>query len=62
MGSAERALSVDQFCDRYGIGRTTAYAEIKLGRLKAIKVGRRTLISFDAAEEWLAALPSSTAA
>jgi hypothetical protein len=25
----QRAMSIDQFCQRYEIGRTTAYAEIK---------------------------------
>lgn len=53
-----RALSIDAFCSRYGIGRTTAYQEIAAGRLRAVKVGRRTLITRDAAEAWLASLPS----
>jgi hypothetical protein len=52
-----RAFSVDQFCQLYGVGRTLAYAEIKAERLLASKAGRRTLISFEAAEAWLAALP-----
>ena len=39
------------------IGRTKAYQEIAAGRLRAVKVGRRTLITHDAAEAWLAALP-----
>jgi excisionase family DNA binding protein len=52
-----RALSISEFCRRYGIGRTTAYAEIVAGRLRAIKVGQRTLITADDAEAWLAALP-----
>ena len=52
-----RAFSIREFCFRYGIGRTNAYEEIAAGRLRAVKVGRRTLISHDAAEAWLAALP-----
>jgi excisionase family DNA binding protein len=52
-----RAFSVHEFCVRYGIGRTNAYQEIAAGRLRAVKVGRRTLIPYDAAEAWLAALP-----
>jgi len=52
-----RAFSISDFCRRYGIGRTNAYHEIAAGRLRAVKVGRRTLISHDAAEAWLAALP-----
>jgi excisionase family DNA binding protein len=38
------AYSIDEFCDRYRIGRTTVYEEIKAGRLKAVKVRRRTLV------------------
>jgi excisionase family DNA binding protein len=52
-----RAFPVPEFCRRYGIGRTNAYQEIAAGRLRAVKVGRRTLITHDAAEAWLAALP-----
>jgi excisionase family DNA binding protein len=52
-----RAFSIPEFCRRYGIGRTNAYQEIAAGRLRALKVGRRTLITQDAAESWLAALP-----
>lgn len=52
-----RAFPISEFCRRYGICRTKAYDEIGSGRLRAVKVGRRTLISHDAAESWLAALP-----
>jgi excisionase family DNA binding protein len=55
--SSPRAFSIPEFCRRYGIGRTNAYQEIAAGRLRALKVGRRTLITHDAAESWLAALP-----
>ena len=54
---SRRAFSVTEFCLGYGIGRTIAYQEIAAGRLRAVKVGRRTLITRDAAEGWLAALP-----
>jgi predicted DNA-binding transcriptional regulator AlpA len=44
--STERnSLSLEEFCVRNGIGRTTAYKEIKEGRLHPKKIGRRTLIS-----------------
>ena len=52
-----RALSITEFCRLYGIGRTNAYQEISVGRLRAIKAGRRTLITVEAAEAWLAGLP-----
>jgi hypothetical protein len=49
-----RALSVPNFCRCFGIGKTLAYAEMKLGRLRYCICGRRRLISVDDAEEWLA--------
>ena len=51
-----RAFPIDEFCRRYGIGRTNTYQEIAAGRLRAVKVGRRTLITQDAAEAWLSSL------
>ena len=54
---SRRAFSIREFCRRYGIGRTSAYQEIAACRLRAVKVGRRTLITQDAAEAWLAMLP-----
>ena len=44
-----RAFSVEEFCERYGIGRTSAYGEMRSGRLRAVKRGRRTLITYEAA-------------
>jgi excisionase family DNA binding protein len=52
-----RNLSIAEFCDRYGIGRTKAYEEIKTGRLRAIKIGQRTSIIVDDAEAWLLSQP-----
>jgi excisionase family DNA binding protein len=54
---SSRVFSIREFCHRYGIGRTHTYQEIAEGRLRALKVGRRTLITHEAAETWLAALP-----
>jgi len=55
--SRQRALSIGEFVQRYGVGRTTAYQEISSGRLRARKIGKRTIISVDDAEEWLHRLP-----
>lgn len=51
------AMSIDEFCRRHGIGRTTVYAEIKEGRLRARKCGRRTIITDDDRDEWVQHLP-----
>jgi len=53
----QRAMSILQFCQRYGVGRTKAYEEIKQKRLRARKAGTRTLITDDDAEDWLSQLP-----
>lgn len=50
-------LSIAEFSAAYGVGRTTTYREIAVGRLTAVKAGRRTLIRKDDAEKWLASLP-----
>jgi excisionase family DNA binding protein len=53
----QRAMSIDQFCQRYAVGRTTVYGEIKQGRLRGLKVGKRTIITENDAEDWLRRLP-----
>jgi excisionase family DNA binding protein len=56
----QRAMSISEFSERYGPGRTTIYEEIKLGRLRARKCGKRTFITEDDAEDWLRSLPLVT--
>jgi predicted DNA-binding transcriptional regulator AlpA len=53
----QRAMNIPEFCERYGPGRTKAYEELKSGRLRARKIGKRTVITDDDAEEWLRHLP-----
>jgi hypothetical protein len=57
------AMSVADFAIWAGIGRTTAWKEIRDGQLRAVKVSARTIIRFADAEKWLAtqlAQPSLT--
>jgi excisionase family DNA binding protein len=61
IGGSQRAFSILEFCRIYGVGRTTAYQQVKAGRLRVVKVGKRTLVPVDAAETWLKNLPSSEA-
>lgn len=51
-------LTVPEFCLWARIGRTKTYEEIASGGLRALKIGRRTLIKRDDALAWLAAMPS----
>jgi excisionase family DNA binding protein len=53
----QRAMSIAEFCQRYGPGRTKTYEELKSGRLRARKIGKRTIITEDDAEDWLQRLP-----
>ena len=50
-------FSLEEFCFRNGIGRTTAYKEIKEGRLHPKKVGKRTLISMEEEARWFGSAP-----
>jgi excisionase family DNA binding protein len=56
------AYSVDAFAELVGIGRTKVYAEIRDGRLRAKKLGTRTLIPGSAAHAYLDSLPDVKAA
>lgn len=47
------AFSIAEFCEAVSIGRTRAYFEIKSGRLKVVKVGRRTIITAMEIQNWL---------
>jgi hypothetical protein len=55
-----RAFGIEEFCGRYSVGRTTAYAEMKAGRLRRRKVGKRSIIAQEDAEAWLRWLPIVT--
>jgi excisionase family DNA binding protein len=50
-------LSIAEACAAAGIGRTKLYEAIADGRLKARKLGKRTLILRDDLRQFLAALP-----
>ena len=46
------AYSVEAFAKVHALGRTTVYEEIKEGRLRTFLVGKRRLISVEAAAEY----------
>jgi hypothetical protein len=52
-----RASTIDEFCRRNHICRDTAYREVRRGRLKVRKVGRRSLIFDEDEAAWRASLP-----
>jgi excisionase family DNA binding protein len=52
------AFDLADFCRHYSIGRVKTYEYINAGQLRAVKVGRKTLIRAADAEAWLASLPA----
>jgi hypothetical protein len=59
--SDKMAYSIDEFCHIAGIGRNTTYLEIRRGKLRARKVGRRTIITGRDAADYLDNLPLAPA-
>lgn len=47
------AFSVPEFCASVSIGRTTFYQQVKDGRIRVAKIGRRTLIPSSEVDRWL---------
>jgi excisionase family DNA binding protein len=65
MSDAERARrerqrtasTINQVAERHHVCRDTLYKEIRRGRLRAKKLGRRTLIYSDDEDAWVNSLP-----
>jgi excisionase family DNA binding protein len=53
----KEAFAVKEFCARYGICRETFYGEIRRGRLRALKLGKKTIVLKSDAEAWCNSLP-----
>lgn len=45
-------------CARYGWGKTTTYDLLRDGKIRAKKLGAKTLIEFASVDEYLASLPA----
>jgi excisionase family DNA binding protein len=52
------ALSIKDFCQNYGVGRSLTYQLIGAGTLEAKKLGAKTLIDRASADAWYSSLPS----
>ena len=57
MDQQHAAFTIQEFCDAYRLCRESAYRQIRAGKLRALKIGRKTLILRADAEAWAAALP-----
>jgi hypothetical protein len=56
--TTKEAFSVREFCARYSICRDSFYREIRRGRLKAVKLGTKTMVLKVEADSWAASLPA----
>jgi len=56
--AAGGALTIEETAGWAGLGRGRIYEEVRAGRLRISKVGRRTLVRADDARAWLASLSS----
>ena len=52
-----RLYSIAEVKDRLGIGNTSVYQEISAGRLVALKLGARTLITAESLKRYIESLP-----
>ena len=57
-----RSSSLRNFAERHDISLRLTYDEIKSGRLKIRKVGRRSIVTDEDEEAWLASLTNPKAA
>ena len=51
-------LSIDEAANALSIGKTKLYAELAAGRIVGMKLGKRTLISRTALNDYIASLKS----
>jgi len=52
------AITVEEAAKAAGVGRTTIFMELRSGRLKGRKIGRRTVVSIEDLNAWLTSLPT----
>lgn len=49
----KRAYTVDEICGVLGIGKTSAYALVREGHFKVVRIGNAIRISRNSFDEWL---------
>ena len=52
--------TIPQVCEAVSASRSLLYQEIQAGRLRILKIGRKTLITDAALREWVDLLESNT--
>lgn len=59
MLESKAAMGVNEFCAWASISRNTFYLEVKAGRLRLRKIGRKSIVTMTDALDWLNALPTA---
>lgn len=54
--TTKQLYSVNEFCQLWNVSRTDFYRQIQAGKLSILKRGRRSFISRETAENWMASL------
>ena len=57
---APRGRSIDAVMVEFGISRATANRLLASGKLRAVKVGSKTLVTVESIDEFWASLPTAT--
>jgi excisionase family DNA binding protein len=52
------ALTISEACAAARVGRTTVYAAIGSGQLRAVKLNRKTLVLVADLQQWIETLPA----
>jgi predicted DNA-binding protein YlxM (UPF0122 family) len=55
--TSRKSYSIPEICRRNDTSRSTIYEEIRRGRLRVRKLGRRSIVTDDDERAWLDALP-----
>ncbi|WP_369359598.1 helix-turn-helix domain-containing protein [Streptomyces sp. cg2] len=55
-GVQPRLYSIEVAAELCGVGRSTAFEEIRLGRLRTVRIGRRRLVPLKYIDDYVALL------
>ncbi|MCA1748627.1 MAG: helix-turn-helix domain-containing protein [Sphingomonadales bacterium] len=53
-------LTIQNFCDRYAVSRSTVYRLVAAGDIPLVKIGRASRIKLEDADRWALSLPGYT--
>tara|TARA_B100000678_G_scaffold290613_1_gene303995 strand:- start:7068 stop:7268 length:201 start_codon:yes stop_codon:yes gene_type:complete len=57
MTNEPELITIEQFCERYAVSRSTLYRLVESDDISLIKIGRASRIRLEEAERWARGLP-----